>query len=404
MSEQDHAHASDGRPLVPEDYPYLSVEEWTVVGKLYRVLGGVNTHQLLQQPPEKVREHLSSFRQYETELVQQVSTQVASKIATEPTVMERMVQRVVQSIPTPPAPVVQVQMPASPRVSSGPKPLKIAVKPFCGKQGENLHFWFRQVDMALEAALVQTEQQKVAFAFSHLQGAAHEWAFTWEINDPGYFSSWKFLQEAMAKMFLPPNAAFKHRATFLNCRQGKRSIYEFVQELRKLRASLSDNPIPEDVMVTVFMEGLEFGPPKTEVFRRQPTELEEAIYVALQEDQLQRQSRGLPTGPTDVHTPSGGGPEPMDLSAIDRLQVNCFRCGRIGHFERDCHAKTWGSDSPNYPASGFAPRGRGGWRGGRHGGRARGGRGGRGTPTSVNNVEVVPPTGGVTAPAGNAPA
>jgi hypothetical protein len=72
-------------------------------------------------------------------------------------------------------------------------------------------------------------------------------------------------------------------------------------------------------MVTFFVEGLEIGPPKTEVFRRQPTELEEAIYIALQEDQLQRQSRGLPTGPYDVHRPSSGGPEPMDLSAIDRL-------------------------------------------------------------------------------------
>jgi hypothetical protein len=370
------------RPLAHEDYKYLSEAEWLTVYKLYRVLGDSATRHLLRQDPPAVREHIRSFEAYETAFTADVTAKVSQNLPSEEHIVSQVTDRVARSLPSVlPPPVVNVNVPPSPRAKVPPKPLKVNVKPFLGKQGENLAFWFRQIDMALAAAYVTDEQQKIAFAFSHLQGAAHEWAFTWEINQPGYFHSWKFLQDSMSKMFLPPNAAFKHRADFLNARQGKRSIYEFVQELRKLRASLSAQPIPEDVMVTVFMEGLEIGPQKTEVFRRQPTELEEAIHIALTEDQLQRQARGLPTGPMDINPSAGGGggPEPMDLSALDRQQVTCYTCGTVGHFARDCPVTQLS------PASSF--RGGRGGRGRRRGsGRGRG-RGGRGGP-SFNNVEI----------------
>jgi hypothetical protein len=60
----------------------------------------------------------------------------------------------------------------------------------------------------------------------------------------------------MEAMFLPPNAAFRHRAAFLASVQGKRPLYTYVHELRRLRAAMADSPLAEDVMVTVFMQGL----------------------------------------------------------------------------------------------------------------------------------------------------
>ncbi|POM63784.1 Gag protein [Phytophthora palmivora] len=38
-----------------------------------------------------------------------------------------------------------------------PKPLSIKVNPYEGKEGENLHFWGREVELAMDAALISTE-------------------------------------------------------------------------------------------------------------------------------------------------------------------------------------------------------------------------------------------------------
>jgi Retrotransposon gag protein/Zinc knuckle len=314
MSEPSFEGMQD-QEISREWVPYVSDSEWEYLLKMDAIIGRRAVEEIIHQGEVAVRTRLAAFEKYETALLRHVEAR----------------------LPTPaPSPPIQVihspAAPAAPQV----RPLKVAVKPFLGKQGENLAFWFREVDIALRAALVTSELQKVAFALSHLQGAARDWALTWETNHPGYFSSWASMQASMSTMFIPPNAIARHRADFLACRQAKLSLYDFVQELRRLRAAMATNPLAEDVMVTVFMEGLNNGPPKTEVFRAQPTELEPAIYIALREDHLQRQAQGLRTSPLE-RAPTGNDPEPMDVSAIEqKAQVNCYGCGRFGHFQRDC--------------------------------------------------------------------
>ncbi|POM80365.1 Gag protein [Phytophthora palmivora] len=53
-----------------------------------------------------------------------------------------------------------------------PKPLRLKVNPYEGKKGENLYFSVREVELAMDAALISTERLRVAFALSNLGGRA----------------------------------------------------------------------------------------------------------------------------------------------------------------------------------------------------------------------------------------
>ncbi|CEG44803.1 uncharacterized protein PHALS_01139 [Plasmopara halstedii] len=84
-------------------------------------------------------------------------------------------------------------------------------------------------------------------------------------------------------------------------------------------------PLPAAVMDTVFMEGLTYGPPKTEVFRQSLSTMEDAVMIAMREDYCQRQACGHSINPMKVVTAATRIPELMDLSAVTvrRQQVRC---------------------------------------------------------------------------------
>ncbi|KAG3180386.1 hypothetical protein PC128_g15610 [Phytophthora cactorum] len=161
------------------------------------------------------------------------------------------------------------------------EPLRLKMNPYEGKEGENLHFWVREVELAMDADLISTEQLLVAFALSNLSGHAKSWAYTREATTPGCFASWAQLCEHLRAAFLPANYEYRQRPRFLSCKQGKRELHEYIQEMRELTASLVGNPLHEHIKVTVFMDGLRVGPARTQLFRVQASTLEEAIQGAL---------------------------------------------------------------------------------------------------------------------------
>ena len=100
------------------------------------------------------------------------------------------------------------------------------------------------------------------------------------------------------------------------------------------------DPLPEAVRVTIFMEGLQNGVARTEVFRVHPSTFEAAVEIALNAEHNFKAAR---YGTNTMHQA-----EPMELShadsneaelqAIEQRQFirRCFACGSTRHLRPAC--------------------------------------------------------------------
>ncbi|POM58118.1 LOW QUALITY PROTEIN: Gag protein [Phytophthora palmivora] len=200
------------------------------------------------------------------------------------------------------------------------KPLRLKVNPYEGKEGENLHFWIREVELAMGAALISTT-----------------WAYTREAITLGCFTTWAQLCQQLRAAFLPANYEYRQRSRFLACKQGKRELHEYMGTCR-ISA--------EHIKVTVFMDGLKVGPPRTQLFRVHANTMEEATQIALQEEYSHRQARtatsvwqghNAPTGAVQGAPAAGAstGPVPMELGMAYRSPSAATE---FGHMQRACPA------------------------------------------------------------------
>ncbi|POM61270.1 LOW QUALITY PROTEIN: Gag protein, partial [Phytophthora palmivora] len=191
-------------------------------------------------------------------------------------------------------PVAEMK-PAQPK----PKPLRLKVNPYEGKEVENLHFWVRDVELAMDAALISTDRLRVAFALSGEDLGVHA-----RSDNAGLFHNLGS-DVSTAESRLPPGEEYRQRSRFLACKQGKRELHEYIQEMRVLAASLVGKPLPEHIKVTVFTYGLKVGLSRTQLFRVHANTMEEAIQIALQEKYSHRQAR-TPTAVWQGHNAWSG--------------------------------------------------------------------------------------------------
>ena len=141
-----------------ESFPDISATQRRVFEKLKSLFGLDHIEFLMSQGSEVLLARIDAFMQYESPLIEQVQDH------------ERSSTRRYISVP-----------------DSEPKarPLVVAVRTFEGKEGENLPFWVKQMEMSIDSALCLNEQQKVAMALSKLGGRALDWALSCNtsIND-----------------------------------------------------------------------------------------------------------------------------------------------------------------------------------------------------------------------------
>ncbi|CAI5714203.1 unnamed protein product [Hyaloperonospora brassicae] len=237
-----------------------------------------------------------------------------------------------------------------------PRPLKVDVKHFSGKEGETLILWIREIEMVMRSGLISVEHQRVSLAISKLDGRAREWALTCGTSIDLALSTWDSLKLDLLRFFSPPNQAYRVRSRFLSTRQGNNELTDYVQELRTLMAAMQSDPLPETVCVTFFIEGLRTGAARTEVFRDHPSTFEEAVSIAQNAEHNFKSARLGWNGynprfarATSASTSAYCKPEPMDLSyaedegeaelhvAEQRQEVRrCYTCGSTKHLRFTC--------------------------------------------------------------------
>ena len=235
-----------------------------------------------------------------------------------------------------------------------PKPLKLYVPLYKGGDSQNLPRWFVSVERAITAQQIEEESLKVSFVISKLDGPARNWAEGCQLADPKVFRTYKELKESLMETFQPPKSEFRARAEYLDIRQGKLDVHEYVQVARDLISCIVMDPMDEATKVTTFMKGLKDGPVRTQLFRVYPETLEEAISLEIQEDFSLKQATGsrtkLPEVPASSRKGSGPGPTPMELCTIEtqssgkpkrsKRDMTCYRCQKKGHAAYECKAAT----------------------------------------------------------------
>ncbi|KAF1326689.1 Pol protein, partial [Globisporangium splendens] len=341
----------------PAQFPHISAEHRSVLTRMAQALGDQVALDVLSASPEQQIFRLEQFENFsnaqrlEGERNAQAQMQATASLTAEMLrsaaesreALERVVSVVAGAATSLSSAASAPQTPAS--QTPRPRAVKIDAPKFDGADGDKLIHWLLAVERCAKAQLIDSNEQMVSFAISNLRGRASEWAFSTLLADECAFDTWDIFRAKITAMYQPPNNEVLLQGRFFSLKQGKLSLERYIQEMRSLCAAITTSPLPESVKVPAFLNGLNSGPARQELYRRLPATMEDAIRIALVEQQSFRVSRpdwnaGRHNGAHHSHRAVTNerrfhGPTPMDLSSAE---VTCFNCGKRGHYQSKCPA------------------------------------------------------------------
>ena len=346
-SRAEPANAPDTRAFVREECPHLSDLEWSALQRMASSVGEPAVAAVLHSLSHD-EQHASITQFMHRELV--IAQERIARLEEQHALQSEQSQQQITALrehSAQQAHMFERQQHAM-AVAAAERPrrfetLKVEVSKYKGVDSDSLPRWFVELDDAIAARRIEDDSMRTMFALSNLAGRAKTWALGLKLRDPHCFRSFEEFKRKLREAFEPPKSEFRARAEFLELKQGKRDIHAYAQHARYLVSCVVNNPIDDQTQVVTYMKGLMDGPIKTHLFREYPETMEEAITVSLQEAFSLKQAHIHSSSYRPPRKEAGGGPEPMDLSALygsqnSKSSKTCNRCKKQGHFAYECLA------------------------------------------------------------------